>query len=663
MRAVLILPLMALLPAGLLALAPSPSALLETSSTAELEQRVKAIDEALSGLSRISLRSGSGSLGYRSHDHPDSAHEEWVQIELPQDSALDQIVLVPSVWRNPIGGFNADGFPETFTVIAGRKGEETGTVIASFSPADGILPRIAPLIIPCNITAAWVRVECDTLPPRLFDGRYNLQLSEIFIFSGATNVALHQPVTHSGEPKVTGLTLRPEYMVDGFTPYFMNTGQGRSSRPFNATAHGQLSIHLDLGAEYVIDGFHLHAVELNDTAPQGLPSSYGFPRRFYLEAANKADFSDAVRLYTYQRASFAHAGPILMRHLPETACRYVRIQVIEPFVLERENMTPAIRTGFAELEILAKGQNVALHRPIRLENPGDVRHPATSLTDGRNLYGRILSPRQWMNELVRRHDLERERPLLTAELNQRYARQQINLRRLGWLAALLTGGIFCIILVDRMLRMRHIARIKERFAADLHDELGANLHTISLIGELAEKKAVTNPERLPGLLQQIQATTKRSIVAVHHVSDLQTATGLYKGLIADMNRAAERIVVDLKHKLSVSGEQHLATIDQQKQVDLFLFYKECLINCCRHSDATELSTRLVVGAKTTLLTVTDNGSSPPDHGAQALPPSLKRRAKILGARVTLTHPDEGGWCISLRLRNKRRWPRLTRAGK
>jgi signal transduction histidine kinase len=122
-------------------------------------------------------------------------------------------------------------------------------------------------------------------------------------------------------------------------------------------------------------------------------------------------------------------------------------------------------------------------------------------------------------------------------------------------------------------------------------------------------------------------------------------------------------VVDLEHKLSVSGEQHLATIDQQKQVDLFLFYKECLINCCRHSDATELSTRLVVGTKTTLLTVTDNGSSPADHGALDLPPSLKRRAKILGAHVTLTHPDEGGWRISLRLRNKRRWPRLLRAGK
>ena len=164
-------------------------------------------------------------------------------------------------------------------------------------------------------------------------------------------------------------------------------------------------------------------------------------------------------------------------------------------------------------------------------------------------------------------------------------------------------------------------------------------------------------------MQRIQATSKRSVVAVQHVSDLQTATGLYTGLVADMKRAAERIVVELEHELSVEGEAFLSTLDQRTQVDMFLFYKECLINCCRHSDATELSTRLVVDAKTVLLTVTDNGSSLADDGPQVLPPSLKRRAGMLGARVTPSHPAEGGWCISLSMRNKRRWPRLTQPEK
>ena len=100
-----------------------------------------------------------------------------------------------------------------------------------------------------------------------------------------------------------------------------------------------------------------------------------------------------------------------------------------------------------------------------------------------------------MEELARRHDLENERPLVAAELNRRYARQKIMLQGFIWLTVLLVVGIGFIILIERTRRIRQVSRIKERFAADLHDELGANLHTIGLLSDLS-KELIHSPDKL-----------------------------------------------------------------------------------------------------------------------------------------------------------------------
>ena len=179
------------------ALRGAPQEELKTHSLAQLEQRAAAIDAELDQLAHYSLRSGVGSIGYRSDAHPDPAHMEWVRLDLEQETSIDQVVLVPAIWRNAKAGFEADGFPVQFQVIAGTTHDSEGTVLASFSKEDHLLPRIAPLIVPCMTTASWVRVEASVLSARQFDRQYNLELAEIMVFSGEENVALHQPVAIS----------------------------------------------------------------------------------------------------------------------------------------------------------------------------------------------------------------------------------------------------------------------------------------------------------------------------------------------------------------------------------------------------------------------------------------------------------------------------------
>jgi signal transduction histidine kinase len=654
-RTVIIL-LTRLLAGSLAALTYSAHALPEHLSTTELEQRLEAIDNELNQLADFNPRSGTGSIGYRSPYHPDADQTEWVQVQLEQPTPIDQIVLVPAIWRDTEHGFQADGFPVNFRILAGTEPNSKGTVIATFSEKDNLLPRIAPLVISCSTTASWVRVEATKLSARQFDAKFsarqfNLELAELLIFSGEENVAINRPVTLSSANRHLEPALlfgrRKEFLVDGFVPYQMDTGQGdKTVAFFNGTSPNvSPSVTIDLQAIVPLSRIHLHTVEQSDTAPQSTISGFGLPEHLIVEGANRADFSDAVRLMEYRKASIYDIGPIIVHSFSETPCRYVRLTALEPFLIHGDNRAWA-KLGFAEIELFSRGKNVALGKPASAEQLL-VNRPCSLLTDGNNFYGRILSTREWMAQLARRHELKRERPLLAAELNQRYTQQKTMLRRMIWLATLLLVGIGFIILINRSLRQRAIHHTRQQIAADLHDELGANLHAIGLLSDFVRREK-ENPELLDTLMHRMRSLTERTAAATKYCTNMLESKGLYDNLAEDMRRTATRITTDHQHDLSFKEEVRLQDISPRRRIDLFLFYKECLTNIIRHAEATQITTHLIAGETKVTLTITDNG-----HGLNGeVPASLKRRARLLKSTLTTESLPDGGTRITLQFKTR-----------
>jgi signal transduction histidine kinase len=615
-------------------------------SITQLEQRLADIDGELHGLASFSMRSGVGTVGFRSTDYPDPRHTEWIQIELGESVPLDQIVLVPAIWRDTKSGFKADGFPIGFKLIIGT-GHHTN-VVASFSAEDELLPRIAPLqaSFPAE-QASWVRLEATQLSPRAWDGRHILQLSEILVFSGMENVALHKSVTTSSIGIGAGRARIRESLVDGFVPYLMDAARGEQSIAFMTPpgVERQPTLSIDLGTNCLISRIHLHTPELGDTVPQSSRPGHGIPHRLLIEGAGRADFSDAVQLVEYRMNSIFDAGPIIMHRFPDTPCRYVRLTATEPYVTSEVGGNTQL--GFAEIELFSKGRNVAFGKPAFAGFSPKPGRPFSLLTDGRNLYGNILPIRTWMDELARRHDLETERPVVADELHYRYERQKVNFRRMGWVAALLAAGIAFTILIERMLRMRQVAAIRERFAADLHDELGANVHTIGLLGDVA-LKSMDAPDRLENVLTRSRELTERTGTAVRHCINLQEANGLFGNLPEDMRRSAQRIMADSEYDIVIEGEEHLEKLKPKTRADLFLFFKECLVNISRHAEATRFNCRLTAGNRNVLLTISDNGKGISDSAGNEVPTSLKRRARLLGATVSAETSETGGTLITLK---------------
>lgn len=611
-------------------------------SLAALEKRASEIQSELTRLAHFTPRGGIGTIGYRSQDFTTPDRHEWVQIELEQETAIDEVILVPCLVRTPLGGYAADGFPLRFEIW-----DQDGNKLAEASSTVGERPRTAPVAIPLHgTTARQIRVVATLMSPRAFDGKYVFKLSEILVFSGHTNVALRRPVTSSRKIRESSHVYGPRFLTDGAMPYLMNSSKGEASvaylSPHNLDASKPLNFTIDLGQATPLTGIYLHTVEQSDNVPQGAPGGVGVPSHLLIEGATRADFSDACKLVDSNYPSVMDIAPILMWNIPQTQCRYIRITAMAHRSESTLERTPP-QIGFAEVELLSNGTNVAAGKPVLAEDiPIHDWRPLSNLTDSRNIYGEILPARQWLKELAHRHELEAELPLVNAALTKRYGRQKANLRSISILTAALGISIVIIILTMRALRAREMNDIRERFAADLHDELGAKVHSIGILSDLA-KKTKDTPSELDNILENIRTATVDLGSAIRHCSNLMDADKLYTNLESDMHKTAKRLMLD--YEITINGEEYISLLDKQTQIDLLLFYKECLVNISRHAGATHFSASVIATPETITLTVTDNGRGL----TGAAPPSLKRRAKIIGGTVSSTDAPEGGSSISLSL--------------
>lgn len=594
------------------------------------------------------LLGGMGSVGFETELRPTHEYKEWVQVEWKEPAPINQIVLVPLIWHVSENGHRAGGFPVEFRVLAGSDAQPDGVEVASFSETDSILPRSTPLVIACDMTATWVRVEASKLSKRIPDDPeelYNLQLSELLVFSGEENVALNQQVAASSFGLLVESRRRMSALTDGYLPYKMHSVGGGEIHSFMSVLEpkSHASIVLDFGTPHPISRVHLHATDSRETAPKDSPIDFGLPGRFVIQAADNANFSDAMTLATRKKKFPYDTGPIMVVHIPECSKRYLRI------IFEAEKTISSV-IGLSEIEVFSKGKNIAPRAHVLTEGLIASREQSglETLTNGLNRFGKILTTRDWVNELARRHDLEVELTNVSAQIEKRLAFQKKVVTTLGWSAAVLLVGSILGFMIMQILKMRQLAALRERFAADLHDELGANLHSIDLMTEIA-REDLHSPKELEGMLQQIQSLTKSTLVSARHCIQKQT-NPLQHNLPEDMRQLSRRILADMEWHLDIEGAEHLSGIKGAFVDDLFLFYKECLINISRHSRAACVNARLEASKRQITLTVTDDGVGLMDR----VPPSVQRRAHLLHGRVSLEKPPQGGTTIQLTLRPPRR---------
>lgn len=627
------------------------------SSENKDSQRIEQIDEQLSKLALFHLRTGFGPIGYRSMPNESQGAEEWVKIIFDKAYEIDQVVIVPNLYRESGAIARPDGLPDKMEiVVTSPEGEDQVFPLTLTSEQRG---GIAPLLvnIPC-IEAQSVTLRTKDLSLRRFDQKYVLQLSELLVFSGPQNVALNQRVEVKSE-EVISKRWGKNYINDGGLPFIMDSQQGEKSIAYIAEGsvekegqHRLSSLTLDLGGSIAVNTIHVHPMELGDNVPQATRKDFNFPEQLIIEGALKSNFTDSVILVDYQeRKRTPGVYPIEMWRFPEIQCRYIRIKDISPLI-DGVSVMKSKNFGFAEIEIPTGKGNIALGKSFKynLQKEGKAsRRDIKALTDGRNLYGKILGMKVWMAELATRQELEAEREILSAQISSDFLKQSKTLAYVYWLLFIVVTCALVTFILLRRQRVNELKALKKRFVADLHDELGANIHSIGLISDVASSLCSDNLD-LQNLHQRIRNLTERTGVSIRNFSHMIEGEEIIVNLVEDMNQFARRTMSEYDYEVKITGEEFLSSLTSRKQLDLFLFYKEALVNIFRHAEATSFEVVLSASPSEIQLSISDNGCGLSFSDPKKLPTSLRRRAAFLKANLATQSSSMGGASIILTLK-------------
>ena len=226
--------------------------------------------------------------------------------------------------------------------------------------------------------------------------------------------------------------------------------------------------------------------------------------------------------------------------------------------------------------------------------------------------------------------------------------------------AILAGVIYLISTakLKRQLRALHqkelIERERARIARDLHDQLGANLTQVTLLGEMAEVDKYL-PDEIEQHAQQICETARETTRSLDEIVwAVNPANDTLEGLINYACKYAQDYfaLAKLRYRADLPPELPHILIAPEVRHNIFLAFKESVNNVVKHANATEARVRVTVEPDRFILSIEDNGRGLGDLSAKQLRNGLKnmrRRLADVRGEFDIAPGPEGGTLVQLKV--------------
>lgn len=212
---------------------------------------------------------------------------------------------------------------------------------------------------------------------------------------------------------------------------------------------------------------------------------------------------------------------------------------------------------------------------------------------------------------------------------------------------------------ERQLVERHhaIEQERTRVAQDLHDELGAGLTEVSMLGSLANTPAIP-PETKARYLEQLTQMARSLVTSLDEIVwAVNPHYDSAASLVSYYSLFAQRFLnlAGIACRLRVGDNIPEYPLDSKVRHGVFCAFKEALNNVIRHSGATEVQLVFEVVGEQLVLSVLDNGrgveSGSRQPGKDGLA-GLRQRMQQLGGDCQITSLPGQGTKVEFRLRLK-----------
>ena len=196
----------------------------------------------------------------------------------------------------------------------------------------------------------------------------------------------------------------------------------------------------------------------------------------------------------------------------------------------------------------------------------------------------------------------------------------------------------------RLVRLRGLERLRQQIARDLHDEVGANLGSISLLTEVMELK----PQ--PGDLAQIRSTADQTVDTLRDlVWIINPSHEHLSDLIARLKQIAAIMLANLNYEFAEMEQANNIKLSLELRRNVPPLFKEVLNNIRKHSGASRVSIQLYCRDGNLILEIKDNGVGF-DVAKKRSGDGLKNfqnRAAEMRAKLTVTSQPQNGTTVKL----------------
>lgn len=213
---------------------------------------------------------------------------------------------------------------------------------------------------------------------------------------------------------------------------------------------------------------------------------------------------------------------------------------------------------------------------------------------------------------------------------------------------LLTGGLIAWIVSYRFRQLLAIERLRAQIAADLHDDIGAGLTEISILGEVVTTRLKGGEqEQASADLHKIREKARD---LVDNMSDIVWLVNPKRDslfdLLSRLGDAYQQVLNAKGIAFKIHNLEALKKIrlDMTYRQQLFMIFKEALNNSIKHSAANEITLDIKMRGKKLLITLRDNGNgfeSAAKSAGNGLGNIRERASKIDGKVTINSRPDSG----------------------
>ena len=606
------------------------------------EDRVTWLDNRLASLARHREHAMKTGLGYRGFRASKGAADPSITLDLGKEVLISSIYLVPAQ-REFLEDLGI--FPKRYTLeLSNQENFSQRTILYSSQTSEVGGEDGNPVQFKAKDVARYVRL---TVQEGHNKGMLDLfGLSEFAVISNRDPISFGASVTTTGDLNSPGIWY-PEALVDGRTPLGVwqngprvSDQGGDSVSVSNAKEPAMWT--LDLGPSAPLDRVILYPYQLD----QSYESSV-FSNSLKVEVLDEKGSNDG---FTYEwinsLADSSSMNPLVISLHGKSAKR-----------LRVTGTRPCVMGGFkvhalSEIEIWSQGKNIAHGLPVIRSTSGEDTTVST-LTDGFSSEQQLIPVSIWLDQLSERSKVEKELHVLRPIHNKHASESELNAT---WGSAMVLGLTFLIpvfIIERRRLMSRdQLDQIRKRIASDLHDDIGSNLGSISLIARTARKDLVRlhGPEGIAEDLGEVESIARESSLAMRDIVWLlerqQDSIG---DLVQRMRETAGRLLREINYTLECESNKTAAKLSLDAKRHLFLFYKEAIHNVLKHSHANSVSIKLWDEDDKLALEITDNGVGLPmcENAHPTAVRKLEDRARVLEGQLQIASSEQTGTRILL----------------